>query len=402
MSSNESSNATNSTVQVDVAIIGGGIAGLWTLNRLVASGRNAILFERDTLGGVQTVAAQGVLHGGIKYTLKGSTNKTSETIAAMPERWRACLDGHGEIDLGSVPVLSEFQVMWSPATLGASLTAFFASKTLKSRVAPYKATQSDDVFWPEHFTGSAYKIHEQVVHVPALVDALAAPHRDRIFRGEANLQDDGSLRVGDRHIDAACVVTTAGAGTEQLLRGRGPAMQRRPLHQVMVTGDLPFLYGVCLGTGPKPRLVATTHPGPNGQKVWYLGGNLAETGVERSETEQIDFARSELEDLFPWITWDAMTWSTLRVDRAEPATEETRLPSGVFCEMVAPQQAAHPKLIVTWPTKLVLAPLLADAIASELATMDLPEQTAKAGPAPQLDLPRPATAQPAWIPEVPA
>ena len=396
MSSNESSNATASsdsktaaTAQVDVAIIGGGIAGLWTLNRLVAAGHNAILIERDTLGGMQTIAAQGVLHGGIKYTLKGSTNKTSETIAAMPERWRACLEGRGEIDLGAVPVLSEFQVMWSPATLGASLTAFFASKALKSRVAPYKATQSDDVFWPGHFKGSAYKIHEQVIDVPALVEALVAPHRERIFGGEASLLENGSVNVGDQLIDPACVVTTAGSGTEAFLQGCGPAMQRRPLHQVMVTGDLPPLYGVCLGTGPKPRLVATTHPGPNGQRVWYLGGNLAETGVERSEAEQIAFARSELEDLFPWIDFStrnaAMHWSTLRVDRAEPATAEARLPSGVFC------QAVNPKLIVTWPTKLVLAPLLADAIMAQL-----PSPTKPAGRPPALNLPSPPVATSAW------
>jgi len=391
MSSNESSSATSSsdsktasTAQVDVAIIGGGIAGLWALNRLVAAGHNAILIERDTLGGMQTIAAQGVLHGGVKYTLKGSTNKTSETIAAMPERWRACLKGRGEIDLGVVPVLSEFQVMWSPATLGASLTAFFASKALKSRVAPYKATQSDDVFWREHFTGSAYKIHEQVVHVPALIEALAAPHRARMFRGEARIEN-GSLMVGHQQIEAGCVVTTAGSGTEAILQGRGPAMQRRPLHQVMVTGDLPFLYGVCLGTGPKPRLVATTHPGPNGQRVWYLGGELAESGVERSEAEQIAFARSELADLFPWIDWSEMAWSTLRIDRAEPATAEARLPSGVFC------QAVNPNLIVAWPTKLVLAPLLADAIMAHL-----PEPAG--GSPPALDLPSPPVATSAWNP----
>ena len=30
----------------DIAIIGGGVAGLWLLNRLVRKGYNAILFEK--------------------------------------------------------------------------------------------------------------------------------------------------------------------------------------------------------------------------------------------------------------------------------------------------------------------------------------------------------------------
>lgn len=367
---------------VDVAIIGGGIAGLWTLNRLVADGHNAVLFERDTLGGRQTIAAQGVLHGGIKYTLKGALNKTSETIGAMPQRWRDCLEGHGEIDLSSVPVLSDHQVMWSPKTLGAGLTAFFASKALQSRVAPYKATRSDDMFWPEHFTGTAYKIHEQVVHVPALLEALAAPHRARIFRGEAHLTEAG-LEVDGHAVATGCVVTTAGEGTAALLDSQGPAMQRRPLHQVMVTGNLPKLFGVCLGTGPKPRLVVTTHPAPNGQSTWYLGGELAETGVARDEAEQIAFARAELEDLFPWFDIRDKTFTTLRIDRAEPATAETLLPSGVFCKAVSE------RLVVTWPTKLVLAPLLADAIARTI-----PDP--RGGPSPSLPLPCPDIATPAW------
>jgi len=56
------------SMSCDVAIIGGGIAGLWLLNRLMNSGYNAILFESKALGSDQTVASQGMIHGGIKYT----------------------------------------------------------------------------------------------------------------------------------------------------------------------------------------------------------------------------------------------------------------------------------------------------------------------------------------------
>ena len=51
-------NTVRQTITCDVAIIGGGIAGLWLLNRLVNDGYNALLFEQTALGGEQTVASQ--------------------------------------------------------------------------------------------------------------------------------------------------------------------------------------------------------------------------------------------------------------------------------------------------------------------------------------------------------
>ena len=87
----------------DVAIIGGGIAGLWLLNRLVKAGYNAVLLEQTALGGDQTAASQGMIHGGIKYTLSGSITGASEAIADMPDHWRSCLAGEGDVDLRGAP-----------------------------------------------------------------------------------------------------------------------------------------------------------------------------------------------------------------------------------------------------------------------------------------------------------
>ncbi|HEB27268.1 MAG TPA: FAD-dependent oxidoreductase, partial [Porticoccus sp.] len=97
-------NAT--TTNVDIAIIGGGIAGLWLLNRLCNDGYNAVLFEQDDLGGAQTIASQGMIHGGIKYALGGALTGASEAIADMPDHWRRCLNGEGDVDLSQAKVLS--------------------------------------------------------------------------------------------------------------------------------------------------------------------------------------------------------------------------------------------------------------------------------------------------------
>ena len=59
----------------DVVIIGGGVAGLWTLDQLVREGHRAVLLESSRLGEGQTVAAQGIIHGGLKYSLSGKTSR---------------------------------------------------------------------------------------------------------------------------------------------------------------------------------------------------------------------------------------------------------------------------------------------------------------------------------------
>ncbi|HNE27160.1 MAG TPA: FAD-dependent oxidoreductase, partial [Pseudomonadales bacterium] len=95
------------TLQVDIAIIGGGIAGLWLLACARRAGYNAVLFERAALGSGQTVASQGMIHGGVKYTLSGALSGASEAIADMPAHWRRCIKGEGDVDLRGTRILSE-------------------------------------------------------------------------------------------------------------------------------------------------------------------------------------------------------------------------------------------------------------------------------------------------------
>ena len=68
----------------DIVVFGGGVAGLWLLNRLRSEGYGAILFESDSLGCGQTVASQGIIHGGLKYALKGSLKGSANVLANMP------------------------------------------------------------------------------------------------------------------------------------------------------------------------------------------------------------------------------------------------------------------------------------------------------------------------------
>ena len=60
------------------------------------------------------------------------------------------------------------------------------------------------------------------------------------------------------------------------------------------------LYAHCISTDIVPRLTVTSHPTDDDQWVWYLGGDIAESGVKRDSDEQIARAKKEVEKLLPW------------------------------------------------------------------------------------------------------
>ena len=121
-------------INIDVAIVGGGIAGLWLLARLREQGYGAVLIESDRLGSGQTICAQGIIHGGAKYSLHGQLSASAQAIAGMPALWRRCLSGAGEIDLREAQLLAEHQYLWATCAPTSRLTAFFASKLMRSRM----------------------------------------------------------------------------------------------------------------------------------------------------------------------------------------------------------------------------------------------------------------------------
>ncbi|QXI29035.1 NAD(P)/FAD-dependent oxidoreductase [Pseudomonas vanderleydeniana] len=384
-----------SAISTDVLIVGAGVAGLWLNARLRRQGFSTVLVESASLGGGQSVKSQGIIHGGAKYALHGALTGASEAIADMPRRWREALAGTGELDLSGVRLLSDAHYLWSPGTLAGNLTSFFASKAVRGRVDQVKGDQLPPALQNPRFKGKVYRLAELVVDVPSLIERLAELAGDGLLAGQKiePLREHDQLvglRVDEREIRAQRIVLSAGAGNAELLQALGlsqPAMQKRPLHMVLVKGpSLKPLYAHCLGGGPKPRITVTTHPAADGQWVWYLGGDIAEAeGVARDSAEQIAAARKELENLLPWIDQSQSRWATLRVDRAEPQQTGLTRPDNAFL-------ADDGRLLVGWPTKLALAPDFADRVIASLQRDGIQPGHAPALP----ELPRPAMTQTAW------
>lgn len=394
---------TDTRVQVDSIIIGGGIAGLWLLNRLVTAGYNAVLFEQDALGAGQTIASQGMIHGGIKYALGGSLTGESEAIAAMPGHWAACLENHGDVNIGDCNILSRHFYLWSTQSITSKLTSFFASKMLRGRINTVKAKDRPPVFDDPDFKGSLYKLVDLVLDVPSLIDTLRKPVQDRIFKidwAESELIKEGDeitgLKLGNGlSLNCEHVVFSAGAGNEQLLKAldlQRPAMQLRPLQQVLVKHEYSQpLYAHCMGSNPSPRLTISSHQCKDGKFCWYLGGDLATEGVGMDSDQLIDKARKELFGLFPWIEFGHCEWATLPVDRAEPKQSQLIKPDKAYAEL-APDCS---NLVVAWPTKLTLAPNMADQ-AYELIAARQAAPSRQTVPSALQSLPRPAIATPCW------
>ncbi len=125
-------------LKLDALIIGGGVAGLWLLNRLRNEGYQALLLEQEALGTGQTIASQGMIHGGIKYALGGKLTGASKAIADMPAHWQQCLEGEGDVDLQGCQLLSDSYYMWPRSSLRSVLMLFSAARHLKPKSTQLK------------------------------------------------------------------------------------------------------------------------------------------------------------------------------------------------------------------------------------------------------------------------
>ncbi len=387
-------------MHLDVLIFGGGAAGLWLLDRLSRRGDRVLLLEAGQLGQGQTSASQGIIHGGLKYTLQGLLTPAAREIREMPEIWRRCLAGQQAPDLRHTRLRANHCYLWRSESLRSRLGMLGAKVGL--HVAPQELEAGDRPAALADCPGPIARLDEQVIDPASFVADLAHQHRERILQIGAN--DGLECRLSGPGIVERVVllnpqtgrsqdfcplhiVLTAGAGNAALRRRvELPAeqMQRRPLHMVMVRGELPVLNGHCVD-GARTRVTITSDRDSAGRTVWQVGGQLAEDGVSLDETGLISLAHCELSAVLPGIDFSQAEWATYRVDRAERAT-----PRGGRPDTATIVQEGN--VITGWPTKLALAPQLA-----RMAEECLPPAESRRFDLNALaDWPRPPVAQPPW------
>lgn len=384
------------TVELDALILGGGVAGLWLLDELHRRGFGIALVESRALGAGQTICSQGILHGGLKYALGGIVSDSSQSVRDMPAHWAECFSGKRQPDLRGVRILSPHCFLWRTESLASRVGLWGARTALKTPVQ--KVADADRPAALTHCPGQVFRVDEPVIDVRSFLHALADRHRSRLLWSVASAapivtRHEGRIhcvelrdseREGPLRIHAGSIILTAGEGNDVLRRALGlevDVMQRRPLHMVMVRGDLPPLFGHCVD-GNKTRMTITSARDSADRVVWQLGGEIAEQGVTRDPAAQLEAAKRELKTVLPGIDLKGVEWACYRIDRAEGRTADGRRPDG-------PQIRDEGGVITAWPTKLVLAPRLAERIADGLGdptvgAVELPERR------------RPPVADPPW------
>ena len=347
-------------IDVDVAIVGAGVAGLWLANMLARRSLAVAVCEAEGVGGTQTAAAQGIVHSGFRYALGERDGTAARALKAMPARWRAALAGQGDVDLHGVPILAEQLHLYCPAgwALPRALAAgaWFAASGGRWTAAPRPYRR-----------GLLLPLRDFVIDVPGLMRHLAAPVRHRLIRADIAPQNIIRTAGGVAGIEtaagvvrASAYVFAAGAGNGALAARAGlgaVAMVRRPLRQVSVLLRQPprlFAHCVTRPFGAMPDLTITSHG-----RTLYLGGRAATVVRGRSAAAQLAAARRLLAKTMPTLDLAGAEFRLHAVDRAEPARGGHRQ-GDVFV-------AQRGNCLLCWPGKLSLAPRLGDVAAARLA-----------------------------------
>lgn len=363
-----------SGMKLDAVIFGGGIAGLWLLDELRQRDWNVLLLEANQLGYGQTVASQGIIHGGLKYTLQGLLTPAAANIREMPGIWRAALAGQRSPDLSAARLRSPCCYLWRTDSVSSRLGLIGARFGL--RVAPQSLSPEQRPAILRHCPGTVCRLEEQVLSAPDLLQSLASQHKGRILKIDPqsglDIHTTNQITHGGRRVTSirlahpltntwmelhpdVCFLA-AGSGNQALRTACGlptECMQRRPLHMVLVRGPaLPELNGHCVD-GAKTRVTITSDRDAGDRTVWQIGGQLAEDGVELEPEALIRLARTELTSVIPGFDLTDTEWSTYRVDRAEGLDKSGRRPDGV-------KVMIDQNVISIWPTKLALAPIAAE------------------------------------------
>ncbi len=388
-------------MRLDALIFGGGAAGLWLLDRLSRDGHHVLLLEANALGAGQTVASQGIIHGGLKYTLSGLLTKSAKNIREMPTIWRDSLLGRVTPNLSQTRLRSGCCYLWQTDSL--SSRAGMIGARFGLQVTPESISIDERPEALKNVYGTVARLPEQVIAPRSFIQDLAFQYRDRILQidakrglefeldspGEVSAVKLTSPRDGSTlTLHPRQVIFTAGAGNARLRQMAGlsaDVMQRRPLHMVLVRGNLPELNGHCLD-GAKTRVTITSEIDAEGRMVWQIGGQIAEEGVNFDSAALTERAKSELSIVLPGIDFRQTEWSTYTIDRAEGATANGGRPESI-------QVLCAGNVTTGWPTKLVLAPVLAQEIASRASS---PYFSASFDTTPFVNWPHPEVALLPW------
>lgn len=350
-------------IRIDVLIIGGGIAGLWLLDDLLGRNYSALLVESKALGTGQTVASQGILHSGFKHSAVGRKDAFVNNLRSMLSLWRECLDGMRQPDLHLVARRSEYCCVWRTDTIASYMGQLGARLGLQGGM---EIVARENIPLPLANRDGVFRLKEQVIDPASLVSVLAMRNRKRIIQADVRIADHSAGKtavITSPDKMRACefkpemTVLTAGEGNSALREAfglSGKLMAHLPLRILTLRGDLPDLNGFCIEK-MHAKVVVTTQRISRQEAVWQVA---TESAHPDDPADFEPFAMNELRNALPGFDWPAVAIGSYCANRAEPLIKDKR-PSDVYASVEG-------NVITAWPTKLVLAPRLAEQIYARL------------------------------------
>ncbi len=353
---------TDKILNADIAIFGAGIAGLWLLSHLRGLGYNAILLENSAIGGGQSIASQGIIHSGLKFTLGGKVNALAKSLSLMPDVWRAALGGEGPVDLSAANIAAPSQQLLIPKGVIGGITKTISQKLLGDSVSeilpadwPIEITQAG-------FKGSLINMNELVLDIPSVIKALAEPHRDHILKID-NAEDALA------HINAKLHIFTAAESNAEIAEAtghnQGLETQRRPL-LMGIMKNVPFpLFAHLVGKSDKPVATITTHKAQDGALIWYIGAGVTERAKDSDPAQVYTAIKKALAKYLPHLDLSGIEWTTLPIDRVEGKSKtDGWMPN-------APTIHEVDNTLYCWPTKLTFAPMLCDMVIEKIGAKNI-------------------------------
>jgi len=358
-------------VNLDLLILGGGIAGLWTAAAARRAGYRIALLESRALGAGQTLESQGIIHAGLKYALLGQVNDTAQLIAAVAKDWTAAMASRGEVDLRGAKIAAPAQHMLVPGGLISSIAGALGHAALGDTIQNLKPDAWPGGLTELGFKGNVIAMQEPGMEIHSVLRALTAQLENVCYHynpaaAKVVARADGgleSITVNDVTFYPQHVVALAARGNAWLAEKLHfkAAAQYRPLKMVLLKGNLPHAYWHGVGGSFRPMFTISTHKTSSGETVWYIGGAVAEAGVQQDDETLFDATAAALKKYLPALNLQNMSWAALPVERVEGYDPRGWLPD-------RPSYQHHANVALGWVNKLTLAPLLAKEILAELHT----------------------------------
>jgi glycine/D-amino acid oxidase-like deaminating enzyme len=363
-------------IGIDVLIVGGGVAGLFTLADLLRQRYSALLLEKDDLGGGQTCHSHLLIHGGHFYKQESLASLLKEAAS----EWKKWLDVLPPVERAFGPPIHGFR----------SLAAARSREALWKRVGldhqelpdPPHPLSSEGVRFAWHSNEIALRGH-------SLMSALKSVANDRIGRVDALEFDVSAAERVDRVgatlpggerivIRPGAVVFAAGSANQSLVNDvrraagrseRSDVQQVRQSHMLAIKGtrdNLPPVTGV-FQLSHTLFIVARK----SGDDVVWLVSDERSTPVRQARHDDYEgmrrwsegtfFALRELApDLFVRPERRRLQWLGYSAPKAEGFTPTGKMPDAWRNERCATNVWAM------WPSKLTLAPLASRAMVKDL------------------------------------